>query len=139
MAEPIGIAPGLVALATFAFQSSVGLYHTVQSYHGLPKRVRDLNEELQSLNEVLGGLNETLRSNHGSKLTALERPLLRCGNACQRFEEEIRKCSTRSSSGRKSFRDWAKMRYMGQDIDGFRQMMAGYKSTIIIALTDANL
>ncbi|KAF7712894.1 Uncharacterized protein PECH_002548 [Penicillium ucsense] len=31
------------------------------------------------------------------------------------------------------------MRYMGQDIDGFRRMMAGYKSTIIIALTDANL
>lgn len=139
MAEPIGIASGLMALATFAFQSSVGLYQTVQSYQGLPKRVRDLNEELQSLNEVLGGLNETLGSDNGSKLNALERPLLRCGNACRDFEEEIRKCSTRSSGGRKSFRDWAKMRYMGQDIDGFRRMMAGYKSTIIIALTDANL
>lgn len=28
---------------------------------------------------------------------------------------------------------------MGDDIDGFRQLLAGYKSTIIIALTDASL
>jgi len=28
---------------------------------------------------------------------------------------------------------------MGDDIDGFRRVLAGYKSTIIIALTDANL
>ncbi|KAH8751160.1 hypothetical protein BGZ57DRAFT_775119, partial [Hyaloscypha finlandica] len=40
---------------------------------------------------------------------------------------------------RTSFRDWAKLRYMGDNIDGFRQLLAGYKSTIIIALTDANL
>lgn len=139
MAEPIGLASGLVALATFAFQSSVSLYQMVQSYQDLPKRVRDLNEELQSLNEVLGGLNEILRFNSGSKLNTLECPLFWCGSACQGFEEEIKKCSTPSSGGRKSFRDWAKIRYMGQDIDGFRRMMAGYKSTIIIALTDANL
>jgi len=28
---------------------------------------------------------------------------------------------------------------MGDNIDGFRQLLAGYKSTIVIALTDANL
>lgn len=32
---------------------------------------------------------------------------------------------------RTSFRDWAKLRYMGDDIDGFRRLLAGYKLTII--------
>ncbi|CAG8910134.1 unnamed protein product [Penicillium egyptiacum] len=97
MAEPIGIASGLVALAT------------------------DLECETDT------------------NLASLEHPLLRCGNACRDFEEELKKCSTRSRAGKTSFRDWAKLKYMGEDIDGFRRMLAGYKSTIIIALTDANL
>lgn len=139
MAEPISIASGLVALTTFAFQSSIALYNTVQSYQSLPKRVRDLTEELETLKEVLGGLSETIHNNTGANFTALEHPLLRCGNACRDFEEEMKKCLKRSSAGRPSFRDWAKLSYMGQDIDGVRRMLAGYKSTIIIALTDANL
>jgi hypothetical protein len=72
-------------------------------------------------------------------LSALELPLLRCGNACKEFEQEIIKCSSRSGGSRTSFRDWAKLRYMGDNIDGFRQLLAGYKSTINIALADTNL
>ncbi|KAF7517933.1 hypothetical protein PCG10_000731 [Penicillium crustosum] len=139
MAEPIGIASGLVALAGFAFQSSIALYDSVQSYQSHPKRVRDLTEELETLNGVLGALRDTVNANTDINLTSLGYPLLRCGNACKDFEEELKKCSTRSSAGKTSFRDWAKLKYMGEDIDGFRRMLAGYKSTIIIALTDANL
>ena len=139
MAEPIGIASGLVALATFAFQSSIALFNSVKSYQSHPKRVRDLTEELETLNGVLGALRETVNANTDTNLASLGYPLLRCGNACKDFEEELKKCSTRSSAGKTSFRDWAKLKYMGEDIDGFRRMLAGYKSTIIIALTDANL
>ena len=139
MAEPIGIASGLVALATFAFQSSGALYDVVQSYRSHATRVRDLMEELGSLNGVLGSLAETLNANADIALPSLEYPLLRCANACKDFEEELKKCSTRSLAGKTSFRDWAKLNYMGEDIDGFRRMLAGYKSTILIALTDANL
>ncbi|KAJ5757723.1 uncharacterized protein N7511_006417 [Penicillium nucicola] len=139
MAEPIGIASGLVALTTFAFQSSVTLFTLVQSYQSHPKRVRDLTEELETLNGVLGALAETVNANNDTNLTSLEYPLLRCGNACKDFEEELKKSSMRSRAGKTSFRDWAKLKYMGEDIDGFRRMLAGYKSTIIIALTDANL
>ena len=139
MAEPIGIASGLVALATFAFQSSSALFDIVQSYRSHPKRVRDLTEELEGLTGVLGALAETLNANTDTEFASLEYPLLRCANACKDFEEELKKCSTRSLAGKTSFRDWAKLKYMGEDIDGFRRMLAGYKSTIIIALTDANL
>ncbi|KAF4628512.1 hypothetical protein G7Y89_g9640 [Cudoniella acicularis] len=139
MAEAIGLASGLLALSGFAFQSSVTLYQTVQSFRFHPKQLRDLKEELEALSAVLGSLTETVSATTDVDLSALDLPLLRCGNACQEFEREIVKCSSRSGGGRTSFRDWAKLRYMGDNIDGFRQLLAGYKSTINIALMDANL
>jgi hypothetical protein len=139
MAEPIGLAAGLLALAGFAFQASVTLHNTVQSFQFHPKQLRDLNEELEALSGVLGSLTETVSATTDVDLSALDLPLLRCGNACKEFEQEILKCSSRSGGSRTSFRDWAKLRYMGDNIDGFRQLLAGYKSTINIALMDANL
>ena len=139
MADPISLASGLLALATFAFKSSIALYKTVESFQNNPKRVRDLKDELGTLGGVLGSLTETVSAITDVDLSALDLPLLRCGNACQEFEQELIKCSSRSGGNRTSFRDWAKLRYMGDDMDGFRQLLAGYKSTIIIALTDANL
>ncbi|KAH7398112.1 hypothetical protein BKA64DRAFT_673566 [Cadophora sp. MPI-SDFR-AT-0126] len=139
MAEPIGIASGLLALAGFAFQASITLYQTVQSFKFHPKQLRDLKDELEALSGVLSSLTETVTATTDVDLSALDLPLLRCGNACKDFEQEIISCSSRSGMNRTSFRDWAKLRYMGDNIDGFRQLLAGYKSTIVIALTDANL
>ena len=139
MAEPIGLASGLVALATFAFQSSVALYETVNSYHSHQQRIRDLAEETSALSGVLGSLTETISASTDLDLSALEIPLRRCGKACQEFEQEIKKCSLRSGGNRASFRDWARLRYMGEDVDGFRRVLSGYKMTITIALSDVNL
>jgi len=138
MAEAIGLASGLVTLAAFAFQASVALVKTVRSFQVHPKTVRDLAEELEALVSILGSLSETV-SGTDVDLSGLNLPLLRCGKACQEFEAEIIKCSSRSGGGRTSFRDWAKIKYMGDDVDGFRQLVSGYKTTIIIALADANL
>ncbi|KAI9927469.1 hypothetical protein ASPWEDRAFT_44821 [Aspergillus wentii DTO 134E9] len=139
MAEPIGIASGVLALASFAFQSSITLYETVQSFRSHQKRVRDLLDELEALSGVLGPLAETIQATTDVNLSVLDLPLLRCGNACNEFREELIKCSSRSGGSRTSFRDWAKLRYMGDDIDGFRRVLAQYQLTINIALTDANL
>lgn len=139
MAEPIGVASGLVALATVAFHASVALYETVNSYNSHQQRVRDLVEETSALSGVLGSLSETIGASADLDLSALEIPLRRCGKACNEFEQEIKKCSLRSGGSRTSFRDWAKLRYMGEDIDGFRRVLNGYKLTITIALSDANL
>jgi hypothetical protein len=139
MAEPIGLASGLLTLAGFAFQASISLYKTIQSFQFHPKQLRDLKDELEALSGVLNSLTETVSATTDVDLSALDLPLQRCGNACVEFEQEILKCSSRSGGSRTSFRDWAKLRYMGDNIDGFRQLLAGYKSTINIALTDANL
>jgi hypothetical protein len=74
MAEPIGMASGLLALATFAFQSSITLYKTVQSFQFHPKRVRDLEEELEALSGVLGSLTQTVGATTGVDLSALDLP-----------------------------------------------------------------
>lgn len=139
MAEPIGLASGLLTLATFAFQSTVTLYETIKNFSSHPKRVRDLLDELEALIEVLGPLNDTIKTTAGSDLLELNLPLKRCGDACNDFEREIMKYLSRSGGSQTSFRDWARLRYMNDDIDGFRRLLAGYKLTINIALTDASL
>lgn len=139
MAEPIGLASGILTLATFAFQSSVSLYETVNSFRSHPKRVRDLLCELEALSAVLAPLIDLMKSNSDADLSVLELPLLRCGNVCKEFQQEVLRCMSRSDGNRTSFRDWARLRYMGDDIDDFRDLLAGYKATINIALTDATL
>ena len=139
MAEPIGIASGLVALATFAFQSSIALSNTVKEYKYHPKRVRDLIQELEALSDVLRLLTETADATADVDLSMLDIPLRRCDNICKEFQQELTKCSSRSGGDRTSFRDWAQLKYMGDDIDGFTRTLAGYKSTIGIALNVVNL
>jgi hypothetical protein len=129
---------GLVGLATFALQASVALYKTVNGFNSHQERVQDFAREASALSGVLGSLAETITSTD-LDLTALEVPLRRCGRACEEFEQEIQKCSQRSGGSRASFRDWARLRYMGDDIDSFRRVLSGYKMTINIALSDANL
>jgi len=138
MAEAIGLASGLLALAVFAFQSSVSLRHAVDSFQSQKKVIRELKEELEALNGVLQSLQQAAADN-SENLSGLNLPLFRCGKACKDFEEVIIKCVAHSGGSRTSFRDWAKLKYMGDDIAGFKDMLAGYKSTINIALADANL
>ncbi len=139
MAEPIGIASGLLALASFALQSSISLYETVNNFRSHPKRVRDLLEELEDLSTVLSPLADFVKATADVDLSALDLPLLRCGSACKEFQLEILQCWSRSQTTRATFRDWAKLKYMGGDIDGFRRSLAGYKATINIVLTSSHL
>ncbi|RDW63574.1 hypothetical protein BP6252_11119 [Coleophoma cylindrospora] len=139
MAESIGLASGLLTLAAFAFNASVALYETIQSFQFHSENIAGVLEELEALSGVLDSLAETIRGVTEVDFSALRLPLRRCGRACQEFEEEIKKCLRRSSSSRTSFRDWAKLKYMGEDISSFQRLLAAYKSTIMISLTDANL
>jgi len=138
MADPIGTASGLLALAVFAFQASTQLYQLIASFQNNQRVVRELREELGALVGVLQSLQETADSTD-TNLSTLKLPLLRCGKACNDFEKVILKCVAHSSGSRTSFRDWARLKYMGSDIVGFKTMLVGYKSTISIALGDANL
>lgn len=139
MADPISLASGVLTFVVFAHKSCLTLYTTIQSFKNHPRRVRDLLEELEALIGVLESLNDTMRLHTDVDLAALDLPLRRCGSACDEFLQELQKCCSRSGGDRHSFRDWAKLRYMGDNIDDFKDSLAAYKSTINIALTDMQL
>jgi hypothetical protein len=136
MAEAISLASGLLAIVIFAHKSCLTLYSTIQSYKTHTKRVRDLVDELETLIGVLESLTDTVKTNSDDTLSVLDLPLRRCGHACTEFLQELEKCCSRSGADKQSFRDWAKLRYMGDNIDEFKDALAGYKSTITIALIE---
>jgi hypothetical protein len=139
MADPISLTSGVLTLAVFAHKSCLALYTTIQSSKTHPKRVRDLIEELQALIGVLESLSDTMRSHTDVDIPALDRPLRRRGSACDEFLAELHKCYSRSGGDRQSFQDWAKLRYMWDDMNDFKDLLAVYKLTINIALQDVQL
>ena len=138
MGDPLSIASGVLALSAFAFKSSVSLYQSVKSFQSNKKEIRELKGELESLSNIMQSLQQ-LASKDEDQFKTLSLPLLRCGQACKDFEEVIANCTKHSSESKTSFRDWAKLQYLGSDIVGFKDMLAGYKATISIAIGDINL
>ncbi|KAA8646025.1 uncharacterized protein ATNIH1004_007447 [Aspergillus tanneri] len=136
MAEALSLASSLVALAGFAFQTSKSLYQVIESFKTTKRTVRELRYELDSLTQALATLQQAAANNE-DQLVALKLPLLRCGKICKEFEEVINSCISHSHGQRASFRDWAKLQYMGGDIENIRITLAGYKATINIALGGA--
>ncbi|OOF95207.1 hypothetical protein ASPCADRAFT_406026 [Aspergillus carbonarius ITEM 5010] len=136
MADVLSVASSLIALATFAFEASKSLYALVEGFKNTQRTVRELRYELESLTQVLGTLISAVMDNE-AELASLKLPLLRCGKVCSEFRDIIRKCVAHSNGQRTSFRDWAKLQYMGGNINNLKTTLAGYKATISIALGGA--
>ncbi|GKZ51813.1 hypothetical protein AbraIFM66951_007339 [Aspergillus brasiliensis] len=136
MADALSVASSLIALATFAFEASKSLYALVEGFKNTQRTVRELRYELESLTQVLGTLISAVMDNE-AELASLKLPLLRCGKICSEFRDIIRKCVAHSNGQRTSFRDWAKLQYMGGNINDLKTTLAGYKATISIALGGA--
>lgn len=130
------MASGVLTLAAFTFKSSVALYQTVQNIRHHPDTVQDLQHELEALQGALRSITETVGAMAEADFSALNLPLKRCSTACHEFEQKLLSSVSRSGSALEIFRGWAKLRYLGDDVDSFRRMLAGYKSIILIAITD---
>lgn len=139
MAEALGIASALIAIVTATIQTSQILYDTIQSFRSHQRSVQQLLDELSALKEVLQSLDTHIQIEDDANLASLKTPLLQCRRACADFDTLMTECTKYSGRPRTSFRGWVKVRYMESDIHGFTSMLAGYKSTIAIALGDANL
>jgi len=139
MADPISVSSSVLTLVTFAFQASVTLYTTIRSFQSQDKKARALKDELGDLNGVLQSLLETVNNNQDINFEALKLPLYRCGKTCEEYGEVIARCTKHSTAERSSVRDWIAQTYLRGDINDFKEMLAGYKSTINIALVNANM
>ncbi|KAM0544563.1 hypothetical protein ACHAPJ_011780 [Fusarium lateritium] len=140
MAEPIGVASGILALAVFAFKSGVKLRDEIASFKSLPSQARELLTELTGLVLVLRKLSETGNLGLDVDLSALKMTLEQCQQAFENVRTELQSCFAKSGSDRTSFRGWLKLKCSsGDGIAGFRQELIGYKSTINVALSFATL
>ncbi|KAH7129670.1 hypothetical protein B0J13DRAFT_427001, partial [Dactylonectria estremocensis] len=139
MADGLSIAPSVVALVAFAFESSTVLYTTVRDFQSQDKNARALKYELADLRGVLQSLAETVDNNYDINFDALKLVLLRCGKNCEEYGDLVARCTKHSSPSRPSSRDWISQQYLKGDISDFREMLAGYKSTINVVLANANM
>ncbi|CAH0019545.1 unnamed protein product [Clonostachys rhizophaga] len=140
MAESIGVASGIITLAAFALKSASKLRAEIQSFHSQPSQVRELLTELSGLSFALKPLSETGDLGLDVDLGALKLTLEQCAQACDNVKTELLTYCSRSGLDHTSFRDWLKLKCSGGDgIAGFRQQLIGYKSTITVALSFANL
>jgi chromosome segregation ATPase len=138
MGEVIGVSSGIVTLLSLTIESSTVLYRTIKSLQNKEKTVRELRGELHDLVEVLRTLQGSI-GNVDVDIEALQAPLQRCRDACEDFKKLVNKYTEHSTDERTSVRDWFKLRYIGEDISGFKNSLACHKSTITIALAYANL
>ncbi|KAH8896238.1 hypothetical protein GQ53DRAFT_713957 [Thozetella sp. PMI_491] len=136
--DPLSVTSGVLALATFAFQSSVTLYTTIRALRSQDRSARELKAELVDLNGVLETLLETIANHPEINFDKLKQPLHRCGKVCEDYGKLVAEC-TKHSGSRPSVRDWAKQTFLQGDINDFKSMLALYKSTINIALADVNI
>lgn len=139
MAGIVNLDSALLKQLSFALQSGIKLYETIESTQSQSHSALSLLEELDDLNGILSSFTEVIGVSADVEFYALRLPLQRCGNACTEFEKEVLKCLSRSGGNSTNFPDWANLRYMGDNILGFRQLLARYKSTINIARIDASL
>ncbi|RYP42956.1 hypothetical protein DL768_010164 [Monosporascus sp. mg162] len=130
MADPLSVTASLIAVATAAIQSANALKETVKRYRERDKTLQRLQEYLEDLIRTLKAL-EDIPALETSMLSLLQGPVSRCAQICHEFESSMKCFHSESKAG---FRDWMKLEFMKGNINDFMDALAGYKSTIAIAL-----
>lgn len=138
VANGIGLSSGITNLISFTIASCSTLTSTIKSFSNKERAVRELRNETQELASVLETLQLSIR-NTSVSMELLEGPLKRCRAACAELNSLITKSTEHSTDRHISIEDWMNLRYMGEDITGFKNMLAGYKATINIALAYENM
>lgn len=138
MGDPISGASGVIALSGFALQAAKFLFQTIESITNSKRSARELRDEVEALLETLEILTR-LVTEYEAELAALKLPLFRCGVVCQELGDLISRCVKHPDGQRSSLRDWTRLRYMGDDITSYKNVLCHYKETINIALGGATL
>lgn len=123
-------------LSVFALSASIELYQTVDHYEYLSRSAREISQELRGLIEVLGPLNDIVGAEAADDM---KYALSQCGTCCNEFRKEIREHLPYPDDGSVRARNWTSLTYLHGDIDKFRHLLTGYKSTFDVALASTNL
>ncbi|KAG8532993.1 uncharacterized protein KY384_001775 [Bacidia gigantensis] len=135
MAEPIGMTAGVLALATFAFQSCKTLHDAVDSYQNHRFTIVELQGELCALTNLLQSIHEQAKpSEQTPRFEHLCDPLNGCARACRDLQLMLEDCTAPSNGGRDNFKAWLNMQFKGKKVVEYKQRIAGYKITLSLAL-----
>ena len=134
MAEVVGLAAGLLALTTAAYQTSKALHEAVSSFRSQRKTIKDLQADSESLTAVLKQIQEQIQNAQDiGQLETLRQPVYHCMQACREMREMIDACTAHTTDVRQSVRDWLNMQFRGKSFEEMKSRLSGYKSTLSIA------
>ena len=147
MAEAVGLAASIIAIATLAYQSSKTLYDLLDSIRNVPKTLQDLNEDLSAISQLLKSIKSAMEDSSDDSfsdgvkkcLEEVKPALTGCGKTCDEFTEKIGKIMSHSDEKHTSKRDRIKLQFEEKDILAFRYRLGSYKATLNIALSLALL
>lgn len=135
MADPLSITAGIVGLISFALQSSLALCNVIDDLQTSKKEIRELKKEVEAFCLVLESVHQ-VAAEYQQELRVLELPLRQCGKACQELEKIVTKCVERSGA---TFGAYVSLKFRGDSIAKFKDMLSGHKDAITIALSSATL
>ncbi|KAK3177983.1 hypothetical protein OEA41_000115 [Lepraria neglecta] len=134
MAEVVGLAAGLLALTTAAYQTSKALHEAISSFRSQQKTIKDFEADSDSLTTVLDQIREWIQNAKDiERLEPLRQPIYCCMQACQEMHEMIDACTVHTTDARQSVRDWLNMQFRGKSFEETKQRLSSYKSTLSIA------
>lgn len=138
--DPLSVASAVLAAAQYAHETSVSLHGLIRGLQSQNTNARALKTEVDDLAATLESLLDTIACNPTIDFGALAFPLKRCGHVCDDYGTIVKQCIQRSRENPQLIVcDWTRQKYLQGDINDVTAIIAGYKSTINIALADANL
>ena len=136
MAEAIGLAAGLLALATAAYTTSKALHEAISSFRSQLEAIKNLRADSESLTVVLSQIYAEIQNAHDNeRFESLRQPIYYCMKECQELHEMINACTAHTTDNRKSVRDWLSMQFHGKSFEDMKQRLFSYKLTLSVAFS----
>jgi hypothetical protein len=145
MAEGLGIAASVIALAGLAYSSSKSLYETISGIHDAPKilkaDIETLYQTIHSLEQELNkqDSNAALSEAQKSNLHEIESTLKACCSTCDALKDQLDRLTRHSKDSHTNLWDRFKLRFREKEIGACQARLDGCKSTLAIALDLSNL
>ena len=145
MAEGLGIAASVIALARFAYSSSKLLYQTISGIHDAPEvlkaDVETLYQTIHSLKQELKkqDSNAALSEAQKSNLREIEAALKACCDTCDAFKDRLDRLTRHSKDSHTSLWDRFKLQFQEKEIGACQARLESCRSMLAIALDLSNL
>ena len=136
--DGVSATASVIPIVLLAYQAFQFAYQTIDGLHNLPATVISIKDELHALELVINLINKAAKRNEDA-IRRLEPLLDHCTKESARFSALIAKCIAHSSTGRRSLRDWGRLKLAEKEIEDFRNLLGRAKLNISLAIGGLNL